>query len=472
MKIKIGTPWCFTEQGRKDNQEDYLWPTPENAGTPGMVFEGSPDGRVFLMCDGVGGRDSGEVASKTAANAIGDYITRHFDLDTVFTKEDFAKALSSGYDALDKVGNDSLSRMATTMTCLVLHKGGAMMAHIGDSRIYQVRPSLANDQGRAGIVFQTTDHSLVNDLLRIGELTEEEAANFPQKNVITRAMQPHLENRYKADVHNEPDVKPGDYFFLCCDGVLEQLTNDKLGEILADKKLDDKGKIEAIKAICDGNTRDNYTCWLIPIKEVEMEATDTLAEDDDVVAGVVEEGTVPATSRKDKRWSAPREQTKPMARIDDVDDDDATGRSSRFINLKLILTILLLVAVAALLGYYIHDMFAGKSDGEKLEGNKVEVKQDGKSDRENDRKGEAGRKKKESGNASKAFEPEESDLPDKGAENSTEESATEPGKDNKGAESGNDDVTPQDALSNVVNSHKDGGSTPPPPPAEDHTSRQ
>lgn len=165
------------------------------------------------------------------------------------------------------------------MTCLYLHRNGYLVAHIGDSRIYHVRPQV-------GIIYQSSDHSLVNDLLRAGELTEEEALNFPQKNVITRAMQPNLERRHKADVFSFSDIKKGDYFFLCCDGVLEQLTNDQLCEILSDKKRNDVQKLEAIKQVCDGKTKDNYTCYLIPIDDVVMEEGDAKGDDEDMVAGV------------------------------------------------------------------------------------------------------------------------------------------------------------------------------------------
>ncbi len=278
MKITIRQPKSFSEIGRKDNQEDFLWPNPATVTT---------ENRVFVMCDGVGGQDSGEVASETAATALGTYLTEHQSEDGIVTKADFEKALSYAYDEMDKVDNGAVRKMGTTMTCLVLHRGGALVAHIGDSRIYHVRPSLASKEGRTGIIYQSADHSLVNDLLKAGEITEEEAVNFPQKNVITRAMQPHLERRYKADIYEINDVESGDYFFLCCDGVLEQLTNDKLGEILANVTLNDDGKIAAIKAVCDERTRDNYTCWLVPIDKVEREESDAEHEED--LAVIVEE---------------------------------------------------------------------------------------------------------------------------------------------------------------------------------------
>lgn len=279
MIIKIRQPLSFSEIGRKDNQEDFLWPAPAKVGT---------ENRVYLMCDGMGGQDSGEVASQTTSTALGKYLTAHLPADGIATKELFNEALAYAYDELDKVDTGAVKKMGTTMTCLILHRGGALVAHIGDSRVYHIRPLLADSKGRSGIIYQTTDHSLVNDLLRVGEITEEEATNFPQKNVITRAMQPHLEHRYKADIYNINDVKSGDYFFLCCDGVLEQLTNDLLGSILADNSLDDKEKIAAIKAICDDKTRDNYTCWLIPIESVNAESTD-VAQEEEIVAVVESE---------------------------------------------------------------------------------------------------------------------------------------------------------------------------------------
>lgn len=278
MKITIRKPLCFSEIGRKDNQEDFLWPDAKAANT---------DSKVFVMCDGVGGQDSGEVASATAATALGTYLVSHPAENGIVSKSMFEEALTYAYDELDKVDTGAVRKMGTTMTCVILHRGGALVAHIGDSRIYHLRPSLANEDGRTGIIYQSEDHSLVNDLLRAGEITAEEVVNFPQKNVITRAMQPHLERRYKADIYNIDDIQSGDYFFLCCDGVLEQLTNEKLGVILADTSLDDAAKLAAIKDVCDEKTRDNYTCWLVPVDGVEQENGVVIHEEDEVVVTAV-----------------------------------------------------------------------------------------------------------------------------------------------------------------------------------------
>lgn len=278
MKISIRQPLWFTEIGTKDNQEDYLWPTPQK------VTERQ---RIFILCDGMGGQDSGEIASETAATSIGVYLTSHRPKDGYVSEDLLNEALSYAYDELDKKDNPlSQRKMGTTMACIVVHRGGVLAAHIGDSRIYHIRPSLANvENGLSGIVYQSADHSLVNDLIRAGELTEEEARNFTQKNVITRAMQPKLQRRYKAEIYNIDDVQEGDFFFICCDGVLEQLSNERLGTIIAEESLSDGDKIAAIKSVCDGKTKDNYSCWLIPVNEVIPEFSDQKA-DEEVVATI------------------------------------------------------------------------------------------------------------------------------------------------------------------------------------------
>lgn len=259
--IRIRKPLCFSEIGRKENQEDALYPADADASA-----------RVFILCDGMGGHENGEVASATVANALGAYLSACREVDIPV----FESGLTRAYEALDTIDCNGGKRPGTTMTCLCLNDDSYLVAHIGDSRIYHIRPSLFDAAtGRGGILYQSSDHSLVNDLLKAGEITEAETRDFPQKNIITRAIQPGVANRQRADAYMFDDLLPGDYFFICCDGVLEQLSNAKLCAILADRKFDDAGKLVAIKAICDGRTRDNYTCWLIPVDKVSLKDTDT-----------------------------------------------------------------------------------------------------------------------------------------------------------------------------------------------------
>jgi serine/threonine protein phosphatase PrpC len=197
--------------------------------------------------------------------------------DDILTKELLNEALTKAYRALDEQDNGALRKMGTTFTFIGLHAGGCLAAHIGDSRIYQIRPG-------KGLLYQSADHSLVNDLLKTGEITVEEAIGHPQKSVLTRVMQPCLEQPYKAEMHQLYDIQSGDYFFLCSDGVLEQLTNEQLLSILSDATLSDKEKVEKLEAVSRGKTKDNYTAYLIPIDQVELEANDrTSSEDNNIV---------------------------------------------------------------------------------------------------------------------------------------------------------------------------------------------
>lgn len=279
MIIKIRQPLCFKEQGRKNNQEDSLYPLQDTA---------TAENKYFLVCDGVGGSDHGEVASATVSKVIGEYFSNQKLPDGILTESLFNLALEQAYNALDaayaKYAN-SFKKMATTLTFLGIHRGGCLIAHIGDSRVYHIRPGI-------GILSRTNDHSLVNDLLKAGELTPEQAKNFKQKNIITRAMQPLMETRDRAEFTPVIQVQDGDYFFLCCDGVLEHLEDEKLVEILSDTATNDAEKLAAIKKVCDdGDTHDNYTCYLVPIDSVESEPDFDAALAPEEVVGEVEPAT-------------------------------------------------------------------------------------------------------------------------------------------------------------------------------------
>jgi hypothetical protein len=182
----------------------------------------------------------------------------------------FRQALEQAYEQLDEkdAAPDDGKKMGTTLTFLYLNRRGVLMAHIGDSRIYHLR----RENGTVTILYKSHDHSLVNDLLRADIITPEEAAHHPKRNVITRAMQPHQASRSKADIRQTDDVKAGDYFFLCSDGILEQISDSTLCYILA-KETGDKAKIGEIHRACRGRSKDNFSAYLIPVAEALPEET-------------------------------------------------------------------------------------------------------------------------------------------------------------------------------------------------------
>lgn len=247
MKYKIEALSIY-ELGQRANQEDNLYPP---------FSEIAPGGDLFILCDGMGGHAAGEVASQTVCESIGKYILTHPREDGYFEEQDFISALDAAYDALDKKDTNDEKKMGTTLTFVKFHEGGCFVAHIGDSRVYHIRPS------EHKVLFVTRDHSLVNELVELGELTPEEARSSSQKNVITRAMQPNQERRTKADCVNLTDVMPGDFIYMCSDGMLENMDDEQIVNILSAKDSMKRKKEIFIGATKEN--RDNHSAHIIHV---------------------------------------------------------------------------------------------------------------------------------------------------------------------------------------------------------------
>jgi protein phosphatase len=258
MEISLRQPYSFCQLGRRGNQEDARFPDDD------APQDCKP---AFIVCDGVGGQDKGEVASRTVADAIGKYMSK-VDLTKPFTAQDFQKVLNNAYASLNKQLETVSREMATTLTFVCFHQNGAFCAHMGDSRIYHVRPGV-------GILYQSEDHSLVNVLVHSGNLTPEEAINHPQSNVITRCMG-YVEKggtRPTATTLQIDDIEAGDYFFLCSDGVLHKLDDTELLSILSSDTTD-KEKINLIAAKSKDSS-DNNTAYLIGVESVANDESDS-----------------------------------------------------------------------------------------------------------------------------------------------------------------------------------------------------
>ena len=258
MKIKIYPPLAIHELGTRGNQEDYIFPE------QGQATESDT---LFIVCDGMGGHEHGEVASLTFATALAEYFNTNATSDDVLHDEVLNKAIQHAYDRLDAMDSGSYKKMGTTLTLLYLHRGGVTAAHIGDSRIYHLRPG-------EKLLYVSRDHSLVYDLYQSGEISYGEMKTSKQKNVITRAVQPGEDNRVKPDIIHITDIKPGDYFYMCSDGMLEQMDDDELFKLLSGKGSDNKKLRQLVAATSDN--ADNHSAYLIHIESVTHEAGDNL----------------------------------------------------------------------------------------------------------------------------------------------------------------------------------------------------
>ena len=257
MKIELYPPLSIHEIGQRENQEDSIiqW-----------------DNRLFVLCDGMGGHEKGEVASQTVCQSLATWFENNLKPDEPFSDDQLREAIEFAYTELDKYADDNPRQMGTTLTLLYIGSKGITAAHMGDSRIYHIRPDV-------GVLYQSRDHSLVFDLFQAGEITYEQMATFPQKNIVTRAMTPGEDNRMRSDIIHITDIQPNDYFYMCSDGMMEKMTNEDLMSILS-ADMDDKMKVGQLKMATNQNF-DNHTAWIIHIKNAIKEENDAQFENEE-----------------------------------------------------------------------------------------------------------------------------------------------------------------------------------------------
>lgn len=258
MRINIYQPLAIHELGKRANQEDSIYP---------IVGKATENDRLFLLCDGMGGHEHGEVASQSVCKSLSSFLLQHAVASEGLEDKLLSDALAYAYEELDKltIAGDS-RQMGTTLTLLYFHSNGCTAAHIGDSRIYHLRPSSHT------ILYKSRDHSLVYDLYQAGELTYEEMKTFPQKNVITRAMIAGDRNHPKPDVIHISDIQPGDYFYICSDGMLEQMEDEELLDVFSANVRDEEKQQMLISETSDN--KDNHSAYIVHIKEVSHEEAD------------------------------------------------------------------------------------------------------------------------------------------------------------------------------------------------------
>ena len=262
MRIDINVPVGFYEIGARAKQEDAIYP---------QLGRLSTSSRVFVVCDGLGGHDFGEVASNTVADALAQWVHQNVSDEWPMNEGKVLAAVAYAQQCLNEAARQHPSDkpMGTTVAMLVLGNNGVVAAHIGDSRIYHVRPS------KGAILYRSRDHSLVNDLFAKGRLTREETEASPKKNILTRALIAAPMQGSQPDVALITDVAPGDYFLLCSDGVGGEVTDEKLLEVLQRSDTSDLMKLAALQMLVKDGA-DNRSALLIRVDRVTHEEDEKL----------------------------------------------------------------------------------------------------------------------------------------------------------------------------------------------------
>ena len=205
---------------------------------------------IFILADGMGGHNAGEVASLLAAETLRDALqgqTASADL----LRLAFRRANRAVFER--QLGEESLSGMGTTLTALWEAGDHVLLGHVGDSRAYLYAG------GRLRQISE--DHSYVADLVRAGAITEEEAFHHPRRNVITRAV--GTDESVRADVV-EILKAPGEKWLLCSDGLTDLVRDPEIAEILAQFSGQEAVEQLVDKALLYGG-KDNVSVLLVEV---------------------------------------------------------------------------------------------------------------------------------------------------------------------------------------------------------------
>jgi len=254
---------------------------------------------IFVVADGMGGAQAGEVASKTAADAF------DVDLPDGPPEQILRETILSANRSIHELARNDPSRagMGTTLTAAIVsaEREEVAIGHVGDSRAYRLR---------GGRLEQLTrDHSLVEEMRRKGQLTDAQAEDHPQRSIITRALGPEPE--VEPDVHSVP-AAPGDVFLICSDGLTTMLDEAQIGKLLARAT----SMSAATRALVDeanrAGGRDNITVLAFRLEDAA--APQRRPEDATLIGPAAEEAGLTATEvRRRAAAAATRERREQLA---------------------------------------------------------------------------------------------------------------------------------------------------------------
>lgn len=182
--------------------------------------------QLFILADGMGGYNGGEVASSLATQSTRSYIENNFN-KIEHTKENILNLIKNAIEYANMVvfekakNNSELQGMGTTLDVCFIYNNKIYIGHVGDSRIYRVRGEIIRKL--------TKDHSYVQQLVEDGKITREEAKNHPKKNMLTKAL--------GCTAYVEPDIRarnlePGDILLMCSDGLTNMVEEKEIYKVV------------------------------------------------------------------------------------------------------------------------------------------------------------------------------------------------------------------------------------------------
>jgi serine/threonine protein phosphatase PrpC len=279
--LRVAEHWCGTDTGlqRRANEDSLLVRSP-----------------LFVVADGMGGAQAGEVASSVAVDTFRGGLEDRADPESSLVAQ-----VEQANSRINELSHSNLEHagMGTTITVAYVGEQDVSIAHVGDSRAYCLRDG--------ELLRLTDDHSLVDELIRQGKLTPEEAEEHPQRSVITRALGP--EANVEVDVRSFRG-RSGDVYLLCSDGLTTMLGEETLLTLLlSHQPLAEAGEALIAAANAAGG-KDNITVVLLRLEDVLTEAP--RLEDDHTTITALAPASL-ATAPPRERPHLPSSQARPDA---------------------------------------------------------------------------------------------------------------------------------------------------------------
>ena len=231
------------------------------------AFLNDRDRGIFAVADGVGGAEAGEVASQTAIEVL-DEAFRH-QTDGADVEDLMELAIQRANASIHQMAQEhaKFSMMATTIVALHLKGNVATFGHVGDSRLYRLTPD-------GQLHRETEDHSIVEEEVRAGRMTPEQAANHPSKNVISRAL--GAEQGVEVDMKTM-EVEEGTEFLLCTDGITRHVSDNEIRQLLVLNNDLEEVCLELKRRCYERGAEDNLTVVIVQVGR-HVNADERLAE--------------------------------------------------------------------------------------------------------------------------------------------------------------------------------------------------
>ncbi len=218
-----------------------------------------PDHGIYVVCDGMGGAAGGEIASRLTVDTVLHRISSENGAGGSARDRIHEAIAEANLAVLERADREpGLYGMGTTLVALMIGRnpgpGKALIAHAGDSRCYLFR--------HGALSRCTHDHSLVDEQMRLGTMTQEEAERSPFRSVITRAI--GTQETVSEEIL-EMETEPGDLFLLCTDGLTREVTEEQIAQALG-MGDDLQGAVERlVEEANEAGGRDNVTCLLVHV---------------------------------------------------------------------------------------------------------------------------------------------------------------------------------------------------------------